>query len=80
MFNDEPVIIEEEIIDEDPFQEIPEEELQQDGIVMEPEQDLDQFVEKNFREILYYQKNQGNNSGHTTAKNFKKIYLANGGN
>ena len=37
-------------------------------------------LEKTLGKYFIIIKNQGNNSGHTTAKNFKKIYSANGGN
>ena len=54
IFDQEPEVIEEEIIDEDPFQEVPEE----DVILLDPEQDFDQmkeefeqFVEENPNEV-----------------------------
>ena len=54
IFEQEPEVIEEEIIDEDPFQEVPEE----DVILLDPEQDFDQmkeefeqFVEENPNEV-----------------------------
>ena len=54
IFDQEPEVKEEEIIDEDPFQEVPEE----DVILLDPEQDFDQmkeefeqFVEENPNEV-----------------------------
>ena len=37
-------------------------------------------LEKTLGKYFIINKNQGNNSGHITAKSFKKIYLINGGN